>query len=209
VTVSSFYLGKYEVTQKEWVAVMGANPSRFKGDAHPVERVSWMDVVEFCNRLSVMVGLQPCYTISGTSVSCDFSRNGYRLPTEAEWEYAARGGRQSRGYTHAGSSDANAVAWYLANSSFSTHPVGTKAANELGICDLSGNVWEWCCDWYGNYRSGILLDPTGPTSGSNRVLRGGAWQNLGYTAGVTYRSPYRAPGRRNDNFGFRVARRPG
>jgi formylglycine-generating enzyme required for sulfatase activity len=207
VTASSFYLGKYEVTQKQWIAVMSSNPSNFKGDNLPVEQVSWYDAVDFCNRLSAKEGLQPCYTISGTTVSCDFSRNGYRLPTEAEWEYAARGGRSSRGYTYAGGSDAGAVGWYSGNSGSTTHAVGGKQANELGLYDMSGNVWEWCWDWYGSYGSGAQTDPRGPSSGQYRLLRGGSWSS---SLDAILRASSRlwaGPGSRFLNFsGFRVAR---
>ena len=176
VTVSSFLLGKYEVTQKEWVAVMSSNPSAFRGDTLPAERVSWFDAVEFCNRLSATENLEPCYTINGTSVSCDFSKSGYRLPTEAEWEYAAKGGRSSSGYTYAGGNEADAVGWHYAISGNSTHQVGGKRANELGLSDMSGNVLEWCWDWYdGRYAAGSQVDPSGPSSGKYRVLRGGSW----------------------------------
>jgi sulfatase modifying factor 1 len=205
VTVSSFYLGKYEVTQKQWVAVMGSNPSYSKGDERPVEQVSWLDVVDFCNRLSAKEGLQPCCTITGTSVSCDFGRNGYRLPTEAEWEYAAKGGRPSRGYTYVGGNDAGAVEWNDSNSGNTTHAVGGKQANELGLYDMSGNVWEWCWDWYGSYGAGAQTDPRGPSSGQYRLLRGGSAIN-----GVTYlRAAYRCyyvPGDRYAFVGFRLAR---
>jgi formylglycine-generating enzyme required for sulfatase activity len=209
VSLSSFYLGKYEVTQKQWVTVMGSSPSAFKGDNLPVESVSWYDAVDFCNRLSAKEGLEPCYTISGTTVSCDFSKNGYRLPTEAEWEYAARGGRSSRGYTYSGENDAGRVGWYSGNSGNTTHPVGGKQANELGLYDMSGNVWEWCWDWYGSYGSEAQTDPRGPSSGSNRLWRGGSW----YNDDVSYlRASSRSragPGDRPFNIGFRVARSGG
>jgi formylglycine-generating enzyme required for sulfatase activity len=206
VTVSSFYLGKYEVTQRQWVALMGSNPSHFKGDNLPVEQVSWFEAVEFCNRLSVKEGLQPCYTISGTSVSCDFSKNGYRLPTEAEWEYAAKGGRSSRGYRYAGGNDVGAVGWYYGNSGWTTHAVGGKQANELGLYDMSGNVLEWCWDWYRGYSGGSQTDPRGPSSGQYRLLRGGSW---GGSDGSSLRASLRAwyvPGYRVSSFGFRLAR---
>ena len=207
VTVSGFSIAKYEVTQKEWVAVMGSNPSYSKGDDKPVEKVSWFDAVDFCNRLSVKEGLQSCYTISGTSVSCDFSKSGYRLPTEAEWEYAAKGGRSSRGYTYAGGNDVGAVGWYDSNSGSATHAVGGKRANELGLYDMSGNVLEWCWDWYGNYSGGSQTGPRGPSAGSNRVLRGGSW---GFGAGyvrVAFRSGG-PPSGGGYSLGFRPVRTP-
>ena len=159
VTLSSFNIGKYEVTQAQWKAVMGSNPpSLFSGcDNCPVEPVSWNDVQEFIRKLNAQTG------------------KNYRLPTEAEWEYAARGGKQSRGYTYSGSNDLGSVAWYYANSGSKTHAVGDKQANELGIYDMSGNVEEWCSDWYGNYSSYNETNPTGASSGQFRVLRGGSW----------------------------------
>ena len=157
VTLSSYYICKYEVTQALWRAVMGNNPSNFKGDNLPVECVSWDDCQTFINRLNSYTG-----------------RN-FRLPTEAEWEFAARGGNYSRHYKYSGSNYISDVAWYDGNSNNRTHPVGTKQANELGLYDMSGNVWEWCSDWYGSYSSYSQNDPTGPNSGSDRVKRGGGW----------------------------------
>ena len=180
VTVSAFLIGKYEVTQKEWTEIMGNNPSNFRGDELPVEQVTWYNVVEYCNKRSLKEGLTPCYSGSGSGIVCNWTANGYRLPTEAEWEFAARGGKQTRGYTYSGSNDLGSVAWYNGNSGITTHAVGTKAANELGIHDMSGNVWEWCWDWYASYSSGSQNNPAGASSGSNRVLRGGGWNYYGY-----------------------------
>ena len=158
VTLSSFSIGKYEVTQAQWKAVMGNNPSNFGGcDNCPVETVSWNDVQEFIRKLNAQTG------------------KNYRLPTEAEWEFAAKGGKQSRGYIYSGSNDLGSVAWYSDNSESKTHPVGSKQGNELGIYDMSGNVWEWCSDWYGPYSSYNETNPTGASSGQYRVLRGGCW----------------------------------
>ena len=160
VTVSTFYMGETEVTQALWQAVMGSNPSYFSGTNKPVEQVSWnMIVNEFIPALNALTG-----------------RN-FRLPTEAEWEYAARGGNQGHGYKYAGSNTIGNVAWYSENSNNQTHPVATKSPNELGLYDMSGNVYEWCSDWYGNYSSGSQTNPPGPSSGSHRVLRGGGWNS--------------------------------
>ena len=175
VRVSSFYMGKYQLSQKEWQEVMGENPSKFKGDDLPVEQVTWYNAVDYCNKRSLKEGLSPCYSGSGAGITCNWNANGYRLPTEAEWEYAARGGKQSKGYTYAGSNDLDSVAWYSINSGGITHPVGTKTANELGIFDMSGNVWEWCWDWYGKYGAKAMSNPHGGGNGSYRVLRGGGW----------------------------------
>ena len=157
VTLSGYYIGKTEVTQALWKAVMGSNPSKFIGDNLPVEMVSWDDCQEFIRELNALTG------------------QNFRLPTEAEWEFACRGGNNSRGYKYSGSNNLGSVAWYDGNSGNKTHPVGTKAPNELGIYDMCGNVWEWCADWYGDYSSGAQTNPTGPYGGSNRVYRGGSW----------------------------------
>ena len=154
---NDYYIGKYEVTQALWKTVMGSNPSYFKGDNLPVEQVSWNDCQEFISKLNGLTGKK------------------FRLPTEAEWEYAARGGKKSRGYQYSGSSNISDVAWYDGNSGSKTHLVGTKQANELGLYDMSGNVYEWCQDWFGFYVSSSQTNPTGAVSGSYRVDRGGSW----------------------------------
>ncbi len=182
VTISDFYIGKYEVTQKEWKEIMGNNPSKWKDDDLPVERVSWYDAVEFCNKKSDKEGLTRCYTGSGKNTKCNFSANGYRLPTEAEWEYAARGGvktQNTASHKYSGSNNIDEVAWYSSNSNSKTHSVGTKQANELGIYDMSGNVWELCNDWYDKkyYSKSPRNNPQGASSGKYRVLRGGCWLN--------------------------------
>ena len=170
VTLSSFSIGKYEVTQAEWQAVMGNNPSHFTGDSRrPVESVNWNDCQEFVRKLNAMTGKR------------------FRLPTEAEWEFAARGGNRSCGYKYAGSNTLGNVAWYDNNSYSKTHPVGTKSPNELGLYDMSGNVREWCQDWYGSYSSNPQYNPIGPASGSYRVFRGGSWYNLARSCRVSYR----------------------
>ncbi len=161
VTLSDYYIGETEVTQELWVAVMGSNPSWFTGNMQrPVEYVSWDDCQTFIQKLNELTGAN------------------FRLPTEAEWEFAARGGRNSRGYQYSGSSNLGDVAWYRDNSSDTTHPVKTKSPNELGIYDMSGNVYEWCQDWKGPYSSSSQTNPTGPSKGSGRVNRGGSWYNV-------------------------------
>ena len=185
VTLSSYYICKYEVTQALWRAVMGSNPSNFKGDNLPVESVSWNDCQAFINRLNSYTG-----------------RN-FRLPTEAEWEFAARGGNYSRHYKYSGSNYIDDVAWYIDNSNKRPHPVGTKQPNELSIYDMSGNVGEWCSDWYGSYSSYSQSNPTGATSGSYRVERGGSW-----VSGARYcRTSSRGgstPGYCSDGIGLRL-----
>jgi len=178
VTVSSYYMSKYEVTQELCQSVMGNNPSIFtKNDQDPVEKVTWYYAVEFCNALSEQEGLTPCYIIDGNNTTCNFNANGYRLPTEAEWEYAARsGGRDDRKYSGTNNeSELGNYAWYGSNSDGKTHPVGTKQPNDLGIYDMSGNVYEWCWDWYNSYPSSSQINPTGHLTGNNRVYRGGSW----------------------------------
>jgi formylglycine-generating enzyme required for sulfatase activity len=205
VTVSGFYMGKYEVTQKEWREIMGSNPGAFKGDDRPVEQVSWYEAVEYCNRRSVQEGLTPAYRGSGDGITCDFTASGYRLPTEAEWEYAAKGGRDAPGAEYAGGNDADAVAWYGDNSKKQTHSVGTKEPNSLGLYDMSGNVWEWCWDWFGSYGSGSQTDPRGASPLSTRVNRGGSWTSTARSLRSACRSGY-PPSGRDAGLGFRLAR---
>ena len=185
VTLSDYYIGRCEVTQELWEAVMGSNPSHFKGAQNPVESVSWNDCQEFVIRLNSLTGMT------------------FRLPTEAEWEYAARGGNKSRHYKYSGSGNIGYVAWYYKNSGKKTHAVGTKTANELGIYDMSGNVCEWCSDWYGGYSAGAQTNPQGPASGSNRVLRGGSWDYYAGRCRVSHRYYY-VPNFSNDYFGLRL-----
>jgi formylglycine-generating enzyme required for sulfatase activity len=179
------------VTQALWQAVIGYNPSNFKGSNLPVEQVSWNEIQGFISQLKSLTG------------------HTYRLPTEAEWEYAARGGNKSKGYKYSGSYSIDQVAWYDDNSSSTTHSVGTKQANELGIYDMSGNVWEWCQDWYGDYSLFTQTNPTGASSGSYRVRRGGSWYDtalyVGRTCCVSHRNGS-DPSRRDREYGFRLVR---
>ena len=193
VSLSDFYIGKSEVTQKQWRAVMGTDPPELKFvgcDNCPVESVSWNDIQEFLTKLN--------------------QRNPskhYRLPTEAEWEFAARGGNKSNGYIYSGSNSLNDVAWNTSNSGSKTHEVGGLQANELGIFDMTGNVWEWCSDWYGEkyYSISPSQNPTGPSSGTYRVLRGGSWFDVSGNCRVACRY-WVSPTARVIDFGFRVAR---
>ena len=186
VTLSSYYIGKMEVTQQLWEAVMGSNPSYFRGDNLPVEQVSWNDCQKFIAKLNLVTGKY------------------FRLPTEAEWEYAARGGNRSKGYLYSGSKNIDETTWHKNNSERSTHPVGTKPPNELGLYDMSGNVWEWCADWYGDYRDWAQTDPVGPESGSKRVRRGGSWGNEARSCRSSNRFGV-YPTFRNSRLGLRLA----
>lgn len=192
VTLSDYYIGKYEVTQELWQAVMGSNPSKFKGDCHlPVENVSWYDCQEFLRKLNTL------------------TNNRFRLPTEAEWEFAARGGNLSLGYRYAGDKDLSRVAWYAVNfvcgdRGDATHVIGTKLPNELGLYDMSGNVWEWCADWFGQYGKGSQTNPTGWYCGNNRVNRGGAWNQPSWRCFV-YSRNNAAPGDARSDLGLRLA----
>ena len=259
VTLSSFWISPYEVTQEEFESVMtgnqngiNANPSYFQGDTkppaagevqerRPVEMVSWYDAIVYCNLLSIKEGLTPCYTIKGStipadwgtspastsaedytdweSVTCNFNANGYRLPTDAEWEYAARGGQAgitdgSWEYEYSGSNTIDEVAWYYENCDGGlpgkTHEVGKKHPNALGLYDMSGNVWEWCWDWYEDgYPSGTM-DPAGPDTGSYRVIRGGSTGSdaISFYCNVWSRGyyPFDGPCQWHPNAGFRLVR---
>jgi len=206
VTVSDFYIGKYEVTQGEYEAVMGTKPAKNYGigDNYPIYYVSWYDAVEYCNKLSDKEGLNRCYSGSGENIKCDFNANGYRLPTEAEWEYAAKGGNKSKGYKYAGGNDLKQVAWYSDISGSKTHSSGGKQANELGVYDMSGNIWEWCWDRYRDYSSGLQNNPRGSSLGSLRVSRGGSWcYDASYCR--TALRYFSSPGFSDFILGFRIA----
>lgn len=207
VAVSSFWIMKTEVTQVDWVAIMGSNPSNFKGDNLPVEQISWIEAVEYANALSEKDRLQPAYRMMKGTATCDFTKNGWRLPTEAEWEYAAMGGVKSKGYEYAGSNSADAVGWYNDNSQSTTHPVGMKRANELGIYDMSGNVLEWCWDLYTEdyYKKSPVKDPRGPSASTLRVDRGGSWMDSSIVLRVAFRGANELP-HRHGYLGFRLVR---
>jgi sulfatase modifying factor 1 len=206
VTLNPFYIGKFEVTQKEWQAVMGNNPSLFKNENNPVENVTWYDTVEYCNKRSQLEGLTPCYQGSADDITCNFDADGYRLPTEAEWEYACRGGSKSQNYTFSGSNNPDEVAWHEKNS-MEPHAVGQKKPNEIGLYDMSGNIWEWCWDWYDKdyYKNSPSTNPRGPAAGKNRSYRsggcGGQIEWLRCTG--RYNIP---PSYKRYNMGFRVVK---
>ena len=188
VKLNGFSIGQTEVTVELWKAVMGTNPSRWNGLKLPVENVSWEECQSFITKLNLLTGQQ------------------FRLPTEAEWEYAARGGNQSKGYTYSGSNNIEDVAWRDINSGSKTHDVATKAPNELGIYDMSGNVWEWCQDWYSSsyYSTSVINNPKGPDSGSLRVNRGGGWVDAPALCRCAIRG-FSSPVRAYPDLGFRLA----
>ncbi|MCL2719954.1 MAG: SUMF1/EgtB/PvdO family nonheme iron enzyme [Treponema sp.] len=201
VTISSFYINKYLVTQKEYQEIMGENPSVFKGDNLPVERVSWFQAIEYCNKKSLKEGLTPVYTINGSQVSWDRNANGYRLPTEAEWEYACRAGTTT---PYNLGSFINDIAWYADNSGRKTNPVGLKQANAWGLFDMHGNVAEWCWDWFADYTT-VVIDPSGPASGQNRVHRGRSWNDTAESLRSANRG-YAHPQNTSSFTGFRIVR---
>lgn len=227
VTVSDYYISKFEVTQAEYQAIMGENPSAFAGDDFPVESISWMDAIQYCNTRSTQEGLAPAYMVDGQNVSWDRSANGYRLPTEAEWEYACRAGTETPFNTETSISADEANYWghypyliednYFSQGNLETKPgvyrqttvsVGSFEPNVWGLYDMHGNVGEWVWDWYGSYETAAQADPTGPASGTLRVNRGGVWNDFA----KNLRSAYRAtlpPDSSSFNIGLRLVRSAG
>jgi formylglycine-generating enzyme len=226
IAVTHFYIGKYEVSQKEWVAVMGKNPSKFKGNNLPVENVSWYDCIAYCNKRSIKEKLKPYYVINKNkkdpindnkidslkwTVTLNTSANGYRLPTNVEWDYAAGGGQKSKNYTYSGNNNLDRVGWYwmnsgdkkstgnwtsntIVNNHCKTHPVGSKEPNELGLYDMSGNVREWAWDW-----------STALNEAKGRMLKGGGWIGIEMCCTPSYQGNYRANNKSEDT-GFRLCR---
>jgi formylglycine-generating enzyme len=225
VTVSDFYINKYEVTSDDFEAVMGFNLDYFPNVVNgPANRVSWFEAIEYCNWISISEGITPCYSYlsygtnpnnwpngwkdnqnNHTNVSCNWNANGYRLPTEMEWWFAGRGGNLTHNYSFSGSNTFDLVGWYDANSGGTTHTIGLKVPNELGLYDMSGNVWEWVWDIYGPYPSGPQINPTGATSGNKRVVRGCSWYCTVYCT-LSYPLNY-AANVHNYIIGFRLCRR--
>ncbi|HQO08547.1 MAG TPA: SUMF1/EgtB/PvdO family nonheme iron enzyme [Clostridiales bacterium] len=211
VTLSDFYIGMFEVTKEIYNSVTGEGSFKQSEFNFPVDSITWYDAVEFCNKLSEKKGLKKCYSGSGENIKCDFSANGYRLPTEAEWEYAAGGGPIYLGYKYSGSDIIDEVAWHYSNSDGRSHPAGTKRPNVLGIYDMTGNVYEWCWDWCYYYKSEYQTDPTGADGSDpnvySRVLRGSSYKSDPVFSDLGYKSrTHSGPESADSDGGFRIAR---
>lgn len=214
VTLNTFEISKFEVTVWEWKQFIKANkmkmpikPSWGWQDNYPINGITWNEAIAYCNWLSTKEKLQPCYSKKGPNFVCNFKANGYRLPTEAEWEFAAKGGTNSKGFRYSGSDKLEDVAWYKANSNGQPHTVGTKLPNELGIYDMSGNVWEWCWDWYNKdfYKLEKGDNPKGPEMGERRTVRGGSWDSKSNYVRPANRIST-IPSKTHEFYGFRIAR---
>ena len=214
VILNTFEISKFEVTVWEWKQFIKANkmkmpikPSWGWQDNYPINGITWNEAIAYCNWLSTKEKLQPCYSKKGPNFVCNFKANGYRLPTEAEWEFAAKGGTNSKGFRYSGSDKLEDVAWYKANSNGQPHTVGTKLPNELGIYDMSGNVWEWCWDWYNKdfYKLEKGDNPKGPEMGERRTVRGGSWDSKSNYVRPANRIST-IPSKTHEFYGFRIAR---
>ena len=210
VKVNSFYMDCYEVTQKSFLAIMNSNPAKFKDKKGPVERVRWTDAIRYCNARSIKEGFEPVYDLK--TGKCDFSKNGYRLPTEAEWEYGCRGGSKGEQFFTGGTAVLGRYAWFRKNSREKVHPVGKKRPNAFGLYDMYGNVLEWCNDNYSKdyYASSPVDNPRGPVTGKKKVLRGGSWASRGkYCRNATRKSDNPTTAdicQGYDTYGFRCVR---
>jgi formylglycine-generating enzyme required for sulfatase activity len=206
VNLSDFFISRYEISQIEWNRIMNFNPSIQKGNYLPVSKILWIDAIIYCNERSRIEGLTSCYVINDSdNVLLNLNCNGYRLPTEAEWEYAAKGGKQSQKYNFSGSDSLNEVGWYRANSNQIIKEVGIKKPNEIGLYDMSGNVYEWCWDRFTNYDSLEVINPIGPSTGIFRIIRGGSFEYFPDQALVTFRS-INIPEDNFYNCGLRIVR---
>ena len=205
IGIPAFYISIREISQAEWMMVFPKNPAHSKDPELPVENVNFYDIIDFCNQKSVLDGFEPCYDYYDDEVVCNFSANGYRLPTEAEWEFAAKSGKRNDFFVYSGSDKADEVGWYNENSAAQSHPSGQKKPNQLGIYDLSGNIFEWVWNWYAPYsiRNGDLYE--GPDKGTDKVIRGGSWYHNASEMRVTNRN-FTKPYTKNGYLGFRVAR---
>lgn len=204
ISISPFYMTKTELSQSEWTAIMGQHKFGESGGNLPADNVDFQDAIDYCNQRSLREGLQLCYSYVGDQLVCDWNASGYRLPTEAEWEFAARGGNRGIGLLYSGSNDVYKVAWFK-NNSKTKQAVGRKLANELNLFDLSGNAWEWCWDFHGPYQADVFSDPHGPSYGSQRVVRGGCYIDDEYKCTVSFRSKLK-PLQKGKFIGFRIVR---
>ncbi|HQC09090.1 MAG TPA: bifunctional serine/threonine-protein kinase/formylglycine-generating enzyme family protein [Candidatus Cloacimonas acidaminovorans] len=205
IGIPAFYISKKEISQAEWMMVFPNNPAHSKDPELPVENVNFYDIIDFCNQKSILDGFEPCYDYYDDEVVCNFSANGYRLPTEAEWEFAAKGGKRNDFFVYSGSDKADEVGWYNENSDAQSHPSGQKKPNQLGIYDLSGNIFEWVWNWYVPYSSRNYDPYKGPDKGIDKVIRGGSWYHNASEMRVTNRN-FAKPYTKNAYLGFRVVR---
>ena len=208
VTLSSYFISKNLVTQREWETLMGDNPLdklSITADNHPVHSISWYNAIYYCNKRSIKEGLTPCYSGRGKKIKCNFKANGYRLPTEAEWEHAARGTDSNQNYLYSGSDTINDVAWFTDNSDSKCHSIGVKQPNALGIYDMSGNISEWCWDWFDLYSGENETNPKGSKEESNRATRGGSWIENELYCRVAFRFG-NSPDTYDKSIGFRLCK---